>query len=242
MDGKAQGGDQGDGRRAAETHAVDRIGAGLIAHEMRGPLGVLHGYASMLLDGSLDRRPDYQRQAAEAMVRKAHELSTLFDWLVVSLAGGDGRERVDLREVVRQAVERTADRADLEATSVTAIGADPESQPVVVDVNRAHLLCILTCLLGNAFVYSPRPATVVVELRNVDPAQVAVQDYGLGIPEARQAHVFERECRLCEGVDGFGLGLALSRDLAERNGGSLTLESSRVGKGSTFVLALPRVN
>jgi signal transduction histidine kinase len=60
-------------------------------------------------------------------------------------------------------------------------------------------------------------------------------------PASRRDHVFERECRLCEGVDGFGLGLALSRDLAERNGGALRLESSEVGKGSTFVLALPRV-
>jgi signal transduction histidine kinase len=72
---------------------------------------------------------------------------------------------------------------------------------------------------------------------------VAVSDHGLGIAPECQERIFERFSRFCEGgvgrASGLGLGLSISRDLAELNGGELVLESSVLGQGSVFVLRLP---
>jgi len=83
-------------------------------------------------------------------------------------------------------------------------------------------------------------------VRMSSPVEVAVHDRGWGIAPEHQARVFERFSRLTEtGAgrhSGLGLGLPISRYLAELNGGSLTLESSAPGKGSVFVLRLPAVH
>jgi signal transduction histidine kinase len=84
---------------------------------------------------------------------------------------------------------------------------------------------------------------VTVTLRRGDPVETAVRDRGRGIPSEHRDRVFEPFYRLDRSSPGLrpglGLGLALSRDLAEMNDGSLVLETSSPGRGSVFVLRLP---
>lgn len=103
---------------------------------------------------------------------------------------------------------------------------------------------ILDNLANNALTYSDHPPTIRVQARR-DAGQVAitVADDGIGVAPAEQLRIFERFAR---GTDplfgekpGSGLGLYLSRGLAEQMGGSLQLQASQPGKGSTFVLRLP---
>jgi signal transduction histidine kinase len=84
---------------------------------------------------------------------------------------------------------------------------------------------------------------VTVVVRAAGSAEVVVRDQGLGIPADEHGRVFERFHRL-EGQGsrfwpGLGLGLSISRELAQLNEGSLRLERSSPGEGSTFVLRLP---
>jgi signal transduction histidine kinase len=104
---------------------------------------------------------------------------------------------------------------------------------------------ILDNLINNALTYSASPPTVRLQARR-DAAQVSVSvaDDGIGISRQDQVRIFRRFVR---GTDRFalekpgtGLGLYLSRGLAEQMGGSLQLDSSQPGKGSRFVLRLPR--
>jgi signal transduction histidine kinase len=84
---------------------------------------------------------------------------------------------------------------------------------------------------------------VVVEIRDQSPVEIAVRDSGLGISPGHHGRIFERFSRFAEiaagRASGLGLGLSISRDLAELNGGELLLERSAPGEGSTFVLRLP---
>jgi signal transduction histidine kinase len=99
-------------------------------------------------------------------------------------------------------------------------------------------------LVENAVKYSPDGGRVTVSVTgNVDHGRIAVRDEGLGIPPAEQERIFEKFYRLdpslTRGVGGSGLGLYISRELVERMGGRLTV-SSEAGRGSTFVVELPR--
>jgi signal transduction histidine kinase len=112
--------------------------------------------------------------------------------------------------------------------------------PIYVTADRGHVVRIVVNLLHNALTYSERPAKVTVEVRRRASAEVVVRDWGIGIAADRQREVFQRFTRLdpARYTTGVGLGLPLSRDLAIANGGSLILDHSEPGHGSTFVLRL----
>jgi signal transduction histidine kinase len=118
------------------------------------------------------------------------------------------------------------------------------SDDSTVLADRAMVAKILDNLLNNALTYSDHVPTIRMQARR-DSGQVAitVADDGSGVVPADQARIFERFARgtdrLSREKPGSGLGLYLSRGLAEQMGGSLQLQASQPGKGSTFVLRLP---
>ena len=119
--------------------------------------------------------------------------------------------------------------------------APPALPPVAAD--RERLRQVLTNLIGNAAKYSPGGGRIEVALA---PEQgglaVAVRDEGLGIAAADQSLIFEKfyraDANMTRGVSGSGLGLYISRELVNRMGGTISVESE-IGKGSTFVVTLP---
>jgi signal transduction histidine kinase len=100
---------------------------------------------------------------------------------------------------------------------------------------------VLTNLLSNAIKYAPQADTVVVKLR-ADAATVGVQDFGIGIAQEKQAHVFDRFFRVSdpehETFPGLGLGLYISAEIVKRHGGRMWVDSSP-GTGSTFSFTVP---
>jgi len=216
----------------------------LAAHELRTPLAVIRGYLSLLEDGTYPVPDRTRAEAVETLVRKAQELESLVETLVTAarLEGGtlpSTAAPLDLAEAVREAVERARPRARLEGARIDV--RTPEGD-VVARADRGHVARILDNLLNNALTYSESPARVTVELRPRTPVEVAVRDLGLGIPPDHHDRVFERFHRV-EGATsrpgGLGLGLSISRELANLNGGALELERSAPGSGSVFVLRLP---
>jgi signal transduction histidine kinase len=215
----------------------------LVAHELRRPVTVARGYLSMLEDGSL---PDVMRHEAFGILwAKLKEIDGLAE--VLSTAGRlDAGEmpriacEFNVADAARQAAARVAPGAKLEGATVEV--AVPPG-PVLAVADRCQVVRILTNLIENGLTYSRRPAWTRVEVRPSDPVEVVVRDHGVGIPPDRRERVFERFSRPGEveqrSAAGLGLGLAISRELAELNRGSLTLEHSVPGEGSVFVLRLP---
>jgi signal transduction histidine kinase len=98
--------------------------------------------------------------------------------------------------------------------------------------------------MNNGLMYSTSPARLrVVSCREGENAIVRVADNGVGIPDGEADRVFEpfyrKEDPDFQQVPGTGLGLYISRQLAESHGGTLVLESSKPDRGSTFALSLP---
>ncbi|HJS95803.1 MAG TPA: sensor histidine kinase [Solirubrobacteraceae bacterium] len=99
---------------------------------------------------------------------------------------------------------------------------------------------IVRILLDNAVRVSPQGGEITVQLRNHGQASVSVRDEGPGVETEERELIFERfqRGRATGGTAGFGLGLAIGRELAERMGGELVLERTEL-PGATFTLRLP---
>ena len=147
------------------------------------------------------------------------------------------RERVDLREVARDAIELYGDVAEDRGVTLQA-GAPSE---VCVRADRNRLRQVAANLLDNAIKYTPRGGQVELAARREgDQAVLVVRDTGAGIPPEDQPRIFDRLFRgdRSRSERGLGLGLSLVRAIVQAHDGRVAVESEP-GGGSTFTVRLP---
>ena len=141
---------------------------------------------------------------------------------------------------LRKAVERAEPRVTLEQATLSY---ELPSTVVAADVDPDHLAHILDNLINNALTYTDGRPWVKLTVAGGSDARILVKDRGSGVPETMRQKIFEGFVHYVspesKPKSGRGLGLSISRELAERYGGSLDLVRSELGKGSTFVLRLP---
>src|SRR3984893_12852028 len=218
----------------------------MASHELRTPITVVTGYLSMLSDGTLGAVPDEWKKPLEVLRGKTRELNRIVaDLLEASRIDANALprdlSRIDLRQAIEDARERALTRAPLlDAEIATRLTADP----VPVEADADQLGRILDNLINNGLSYSVGPPRLSITVSGGgDQAVARVADNSAGIPEDERERVFDRFHRANEpafrSVPGTGLGLYISRRLAEGHGGGLVVESSTPGAGTTFALALP---
>ncbi len=225
---------------AAADRAKDAF-LGTMSHELRTPLTAIAGFAR-LLDGRWDGLDaDERRESLTQIIRSAGTLGNLVDDLLEFNRTGDQApalvlEPVDIARAVREAVEvlrplTATHHINLDTADATAL-ADP------IALSR-----ILTNLVTNAVKFSPEGTTVTVATRALgDDAVLEVGDQGPGIPADQRDVVFERFYRAEDKArprrPGTGIGLAVVKDLAERQGGSVRILDG-AGGGAVFRVELP---
>jgi signal transduction histidine kinase len=218
----------------------------MAAHELRTPITVLTGYLSLLSDGAMGPAPDSWTKPINVLTAKTGELDKIVDDLLqasriesraLPLVGA----KVDLRKVVEDAVDRARLRADLlHAEISTKLAHDP----VVVEADAVQLGRVLDNLINNALSYTLRPARLLIEVStDSEHAVVRVEDNGVGIAKHEHEKIFDRFYRnagpMAVNVPGVGLGLYISRQLAQNHGGTLLVKSSTPEEGTVFELELP---
>jgi signal transduction histidine kinase len=215
------------------------------AHQLRTPLTVISGYSSMLQDETFGKLPEHFRAPITVMQRKARQLDALIDQILLSARVQRGTVptatmTIDVRDAVRAAVERAEPHVTLERGTLTY---EMPSSMVLADIDPDHLAHILDNLISNALTYSDGKPWVKITVTGGADARVLVRDRGTGVPEGMRDKIFERFVHYVHPEStpkgGPGLGLSISRELAERYGGSLDLVWTETGKGSLFVLRLP---
>jgi PAS domain S-box-containing protein len=220
-----------------------------VSHELRTPLNAMLGFAQLL---ELEELGEQASECVDQIMRAGdHLLDLINDVLDIARIESDHMDlRIEpldashaLREVLRL-TEPLAARA-----GVTLVdGCDPHTDDdaaagITVLGDRQRLLQVLLNLVSNAIKYNVADGSVEVEV-SVTPAgtaHLAVTDTGDGLDDDQLARVFVPFDRLGfehSSVEGTGVGLPLSRGLAERMGGTLGVRSTR-GVGSTFWIELP---
>ena len=227
---------------------------GIAAHELRNPMAALRGYAQLLARqqalvaptaGNGAAEDDVRAEAVEAIDQATLRLVELTDDLldVTRLQGGRLElhvEPADLAGLARRVARRMGVTTDRHRIKVDA---DPEFVVAAIDPKRIEQ--VLTNLVNNGVKYSPDGGEVCLRVRedqSAGAAEVAVIDQGIGIPADQRARIFGRFARADNarerGITGTGLGLYLSRELVERQGGRIWFESQE-GHGTTFHVSLP---
>jgi signal transduction histidine kinase/ActR/RegA family two-component response regulator len=213
-----------------------------MSHELRTPLNSVLGFAQLLeMD---DLRAD-QRENVHNIVRGGKHLLALINEVldIARIESGSmslSVEPVDVRRVVEEVVALTEPLATKRAIDLHV--KMPESIDVShVMADQQRLKQIILNLLSNAIKYNVRGGSVEVAVARDDhTVRISVSDTGPGLTEEQMHDLFKPFNRLGAedtGVEGTGLGLALSKGLADAMGGTLAA-TSRAGEGARFTLAL----
>ena len=214
----------------------------VLAHELRNPLAPIRTSLEIM-----KRAPDSPaaERAREIAARQLRHMVRLIDDLldVSRISRGKivlQRERVPLADVVEAAVETSRPLVEARGHQLHVAPVDPS---LALDIDPARVAQIFSNLLNNAATYTPPGGEIHVTVQADGPwVRVAVRDNGIGIEAEQLSHVFELFRQLDRSADssGLGIGLSLSARLAELHGGRIEASSEGRGRGSEFVVVLPR--
>jgi heavy metal sensor kinase len=212
------------------------------SHELRTPLTAIKGQTEVALQRPRDAA-EYQ-EVLRAVNAQADRMIRLIGSLL-TLARADAsripvnREPLSVRTLVTDAADQVRPAAVAKGLSLTV--QDGDDARLMADQDL--LLQLLLNLLDNAIKYTPSGGSVTASWRHEDAAlEISVADTGRGIAPEHLPHVFDRfyrqDAARSRSEGGAGLGLAISRWIAEAHGGSIAAVS-QPGRGSTFTVRLP---
>jgi signal transduction histidine kinase len=230
-----------------QAQAADRAKSRFLAtvsHELRTPLTALAGYGELLADQVIGPMSESQLDVLERMRSVTQHLASVIEEVLAFSSLDEGRERIrptdflaaDLIHAVAAVIEPLAQQKRL------GFAAEVPDAPIRMTSDIDKVRQILVNLAGNAVKFTDvGEVRLDLRLRN-DEVHFSVRDTGIGIGNDDRARLFKPFAQLDTGLTrrhgGTGLGLYISRSLAELLGGRIEV-NSKLGRGSTFTLVLP---
>ncbi len=239
----------------------------IASHDLRNPLTALRGF-TQLTARSIDKvAPDQPLPRAniqanlQRIIKQTSSLDKLIGKLLDVSRINTGRleiqaETQELDDLVAEAVNRcrvavatTETEDNIPGEKRHSIDLEIEDKALVGEFDRERIYQVVANLIDNAVKYSPEGGTIKVSLRRASDnfAELSVRDNGIGIPEEKQAVIFNRWSRINASsngevnASGLGLGLFICREIVRKHNGQISLESAP-GQGTTFYVHLPVEN
>ncbi len=216
-----------------------------VSHDLKTPLTSIQGFAQAILDGTIQTEAQRQ-QAAEVIQTEAGRMDRLVTDLLTLAKMDAGTAAFEMQDFdLTNLVEAAARKFSplIEKAGIHLETSLPETA-VKIKGDPDRLMQVLDNLLSNAIKFTPAGGKVTLFCQaDEEIASIHIMDTGPGIPPEEQARIFERfyqvdKARTGGGARGYGLGLAISKQIVETHQGTLSL-SSQAGEGGHFVVKLP---
>ena len=211
-----------------------------VSHEVRTPLNIIAGFSQVIADPSLTESVEERQNMASMMQKSAQQITNLIDEIIgLSLIETSTNVVKDDIVKVNQLLESVVAEYEDTVPSKVALRIDSELEPdFCFATNKNMLHRILGALTDNA-IKNTEKGNITLKAKTVaQTLLISVEDTGCGIPADQAENIFERFVKLDSFKQGIGLGLPLSRKLAEQLGGLVTLDTS-YHPGARFVVTLP---
>jgi signal transduction histidine kinase len=216
----------------------------IIAHDLRGPLGSLHGLTEILVENiegySKDKLIQFlttQRDAAKNLLAL---LENLLTWSRMQRGMIEFRpENIDIEWLISRNLDLFTPAA--EHKQITFMRSIPKQ--VFISADQSMMNTVVRNLISNALKFTDSGGTITVSVRQDDTCiNVSVADTGIGIDARHVPHLFQIDAKYqrkgTANEQGTGLGLILCKEFVERHGGEIRVKSD-IGKGTTFTFSLP---
>ncbi len=227
-------------RDLARSSLLRRHLAADIAHELRTPLTNIRGYIEAMKDNLVDTQ-----SGIDLVEEESAQLSRLVDDLQELGLAEAGVLKLNFQEVqavpeIRKAVNHYKSQAMRKGVSLET---DLNKQDITIRVDVGRMNQMLKNLISNALTHTVEGESITVRAERIDNSlMISVADTGTGMSPEELSHVFDRFYRAdpsrTRTTGGSGLGLTITKYLAEAHGGGITAESV-LGKGTTFTITLP---
>lgn len=227
-------------RQALESEKMKAAFIQNISHEIRTPLNIISGFAQVIANPDLTESTEERTHMAEVMQKNAHHVTTLIDEIIgLSLIEStEQMKRDDTLKINETLRAQLQEYKEIVPPTIELQFQSTLSDEFALLTNANMLKRIVSALMENASKYTQEGHIALRADKDDLTLSICVEDTGCGIPEKDAERIFERFVKLDSFKEGIGLGLPLSRKLAEQLGGYVILDTS-YKNGARFYVKLP---
>ena len=210
-----------------------------VTHEVRTPLNIITGFAQVIASPDLADNPEERQHISKMMQKSTRQVTVLMDEIIgLSLIDSTAQMNKDDEPKINEMLRGLQTEYKDYVTDETEVKLKTElTEGFTLKTNENMLRRILACLMENAAKYTNKGCITLRAKTENNVLKLTVEDTGSGIPAEEAERIFDRFVKLDSFKEGIGLGLPLSRRLAEQLGGNVELDTTYAG-GARFIVTL----
>lgn len=213
-----------------------------VSHEVRTPLNIISGFSQVITDPELTETMEERQHMAEMMQKSASQITNLIDEIIgLSLIETTDKINKDDTIQVNSVLRAVINDYQGKVTNETEMKMDSQlHDEFTILTNKNMFARIISALVDNAVKYTADGLITLKASSDGKNLNISVEDTGVGVPAQEAENIFGRFVKLDSFKEGIGLGLPLSRKLAEQLGGTVALDTSYTN-GARFIVTLPLI-